>query len=112
MEVGLCGVRVWPCEIYGQPRNWTDGDDVWRPAVRDLATKMQAVVACDVKIEWLGGVIEKAPRAVKSLEDQKGFIGWARGEHEPTRLPVTVGGRIGMGGADVRVMPQGEASWL
>jgi hypothetical protein len=110
-EDGSAELQVWPVEMFGHPRKWTDGDDVWRPAVRELATLMQARIACEVKISWCGGVFEAQPSKVASLADQKLLIGWARGEHEPKKLPVLEGGKVTMGGADIRVMPQGERVW-
>jgi hypothetical protein len=113
-ESGGVELHVWPVEIYGKPRRWTDGDDVWRQPLRDLAELMQLTVACEVKLDWCGGAFEPSPSKVKSLQDQAGFIGWARGEHEPRSISTGAGdgGKVSVGGTDIRIMPQGEHAWL
>ncbi len=116
-ESGNAELHIWPVEMYGKPRSWTDGDDVWRQPIRDLAAHMQHVIACEVTFDWCGGTFAPEPSRVASLWDQKGFIGWKRGEHEPSqrvlldRAEASVGGKVSVGGNDVRIMPQGEKAW-
>jgi hypothetical protein len=115
-ETGSADLRIWPVEIFGQPRQWNGTDHVWRDALHELAQAIAATIACPVGVSWPGGgPVDYAPRTVKSLEDQHGFIGWGKGEREP-KLPAMDHAAAGnlktsIGGADVRPLPQGETSW-
>lgn len=111
-EDGAAELQIWPVEVYGKPRSWSADDGVWREPIAELVVRMRAVIACEVRVTWCGGEFVAQPSRVRSLADQRGFIGWARGEREPKRLPTLDGGKVTMGGEDLRVMPQGERAWL
>lgn len=114
---GNVELRIWPVAPYARPRKWSDADRVWRPAIAELAEMMASTIACPVEVLWLGG--DTIERAVTEPDLQgRGFFGWGKGEqapkHDDPRPPdpeLASQLRIGLGGADLNILPQGDDAW-
>jgi hypothetical protein len=111
-EDGHAELRIWPCGIYGVPRRWCPADNVWRPAITELAEAMATDIGCNVEVMWMmgGGEIERA-LTVPGLRARRGFQCWGKGEHEPKKPPYSGALRVRIGGNNLRILPQGEDRW-
>jgi hypothetical protein len=109
-EDGDAVISVWPGYSNGSPRPWSDGDNVWKPALADMVDFVGRDLLCAIDLQWMPGGIEfQRSETVASLRDRKGFWGWRKGEREPTAklIRANMHGQFRSG----RPLATGAASW-
>ena len=85
VEYGDVLLRVWPVDGFGLPRQWTDGDGVWRQHLHDMRRFVSSELKCCSRLEIMpGGEVIRSANA-PSLAGINGFRGWKKGEREPIR---------------------------
>jgi hypothetical protein len=110
-EDGAAELRIWPCAPYGEPREWTERDGVWRGAMTELAELVATDIACPVTLTWMGGTVIEQSVNAPGLRN-RGFLCWGKGEREAKKPPwLSMGINVSVTAKDVGVLPQGDAAW-
>jgi hypothetical protein len=114
-EDGSVEIRIWPCEPFGKPREWTERDLVWRAPMASLAELVASDIQSPVNLAWMNGSQIELATVAPSLRDQPGFLCWGKSQHEPKRHPLEGADpnkiTIRITTADIRLMPQGDDAW-